>query len=36
MDDKTVLSRINGDLKFATEYTYTHLPPWATAVSWKA
>jgi hypothetical protein len=29
----TVLTRVNSDLKFITEYSYIHLPSWATAAT---
>jgi Family of unknown function (DUF6055) len=28
--ESSILTRINGDLKFETAYTYIHLPPWTT------
>jgi hypothetical protein len=29
----SILTRINADLKFETEYSYIHLPPWSTGAS---
>jgi hypothetical protein len=29
----TALTRVNSDLKFITEYSYIHLPPWTTAAT---
>ena len=30
-DETAALTRINGDLKFTTQYSYIHLPPWTQA-----
>lgn len=30
-DEMTALTRINNDLKFTTQYSYIHLPPWTQA-----